>query len=39
MALSGAQKRYLRALAHVLKPVVMVGQRGVTGRLLTQEPV
>lgn len=34
--LSGAQKRHLRALAHGLKPVVMVGQRGVTGPLLAQ---
>ena len=36
MALNGAQKRYLRALAHPLKPVVMIGQRGVTKPLLTQ---
>ena len=34
--LSGAQKRHLRALAHALKPIVMVGQRGVTSALLTQ---
>jgi RNA-binding protein len=36
MGLNGAQKRYLRALAHPLKPVVMIGQRGVTKPLLTQ---
>ena len=36
MALTGAQKRHLRALAHALKPVVMVGQRGVTSTLLKQ---
>ena len=36
ITLSGAQKRHLRALAHRLKPVVLIGQRGVTDRLLTQ---
>lgn len=36
MALTGAQRRHLRALAHALKPVVMVGQRGVTSALRTQ---
>jgi RNA-binding protein len=30
MPLSNEQRRFLRELAHVLKPVVMVGQRGVT---------
>ncbi len=29
-ALSNPQKRYLRGLAHDLKPVVMVGAKGVT---------
>lgn len=30
MALTSAQKRYLRAMAHGLKPVVSVGQQGVS---------
>jgi RNA-binding protein len=34
--LSGKQRRALRALAHALKPVVLVGQRGVTAALLRQ---
>ena len=32
--LTGAQKKYLRGLAHGLKPVVMVGQKGTTASLL-----
>jgi RNA-binding protein len=35
-ALSNAQKRYLRGLAHDLKPVVMVGARGVGAALLAE---
>jgi RNA-binding protein len=31
--LSNAQKRYLRGLAHDIKPVVMVGAKGVTPSL------
>lgn len=31
--LHGFQKRFLRGLAHPLKPVVFVGQRGLTGTL------
>jgi RNA-binding protein len=31
--LQGFQKRFLRGLAHSLKPVVFVGQKGVTGTL------
>jgi RNA-binding protein len=31
--LSNAQKRYLRGLAHDLKPIVMVGAKGVTPSL------
>ena len=30
MALTGKQRRKLRALGHLLNPVVMVGQEGVT---------
>jgi len=30
MSLSSSQKRYLRSLAHKLKPVVMVGGAGLT---------
>lgn len=33
--LRGVQKRYLRGLAHSLKPVVFVGQKGLTGALTT----
>lgn len=32
--LKGFQKKYLRGLAHGLRPVVLVGQQGVTGSLL-----
>ena len=32
--LKGFQKRYLRGLAHALKPVVFVGQRGFTQSLV-----
>ena len=35
-ALSNAQKRYLRGLAHDLKPVVMVGAKGVGDSLLAE---
>ena len=35
-ALSNAQKRYLRGLAHELKPVVMVGAKGVGPSLLAE---
>ena len=31
--LTGYQKKYLRGLAHSLKPVVMVGQKGATDTL------
>lgn len=32
--LTGAQRRYLRGLAHELKPVVLVGQRGISENLI-----
>jgi RNA-binding protein len=32
--LEGFQKMHLRALAHGLKPVVMIGQRGLTDKLV-----
>jgi RNA-binding protein len=35
-ALSNAQKRYLRGLAHDLKPVILVGAKGVTASLLAE---
>jgi len=35
-ALSNAQKRYLRGLAHDLKPVILVGAKGVTAALLAE---
>jgi RNA-binding protein len=36
MALNSKQKRKLRALAHSLKPVVQIGQRGVTEAVAQQ---
>jgi RNA-binding protein len=35
-ALSNAQKRYLRGLAHDLKPVILVGAKGVTPGLIAE---
>jgi RNA-binding protein len=32
--LKGSQKKYLRAQAHHLKPLVIVGTKGVTGQLI-----
>jgi len=34
--LSNAQTRYLRGLAHSLKPVIMVGAKGVSDNLLAE---
>ena len=34
--LKGAQRRYLRGLAHSLKPIVQVGQQGVTEMVIQQ---
>ncbi|MGB0721483.1 MAG: YhbY family RNA-binding protein [Gammaproteobacteria bacterium] len=36
MSLDTARKKRLRALAHSLKPVVIVGQHGVTGPVLEE---
>jgi len=36
LALSNAQKRYLRGLAHSLKPVILVGAKGVTDPLVAE---
>ncbi len=33
-ALSGSQRKYLRALAHRLKPVVLIGQQGLSDSLI-----
>ena len=35
-ALSNPQKRYLRGLAHDLKPIVLVGAKGVTPAVLAE---
>jgi RNA-binding protein len=35
-ALSAAQKRHLRGLAHALKPVILVGGKGVTDALIAE---
>ncbi|QSO54844.1 ribosome assembly RNA-binding protein YhbY [Alicyclobacillus curvatus] len=34
--LTGKQKRYLRAMAHHLQPVMQIGKSGVTGGVLQQ---
>lgn len=34
-ALKGFQKKYLKGLAHGLKPVVFIGQKGLTDNLFT----
>ena len=36
IALAAAQKRYLRSLTHTLKPVILVGAKGVTPALLAE---
>ena len=36
MAVNDKQKRYLRGLAHPLKPVVMVGNKGLTDTVLAE---
>lgn len=36
MSLTGKQRKYLRALAHHLKPVVMVGDAGVTAAVFDE---
>lgn len=36
MALSDRQKKHLRRLSHALRPVVLVGQRGVTDGVVTE---
>ncbi len=35
-ALSASQKRYLRGLAHSLKPVILLGEKGVTPGVLAE---
>ena len=35
-ALGNAQKRYLRGLAHDLKPVLLVGAKGITDNLVNE---
>jgi RNA-binding protein len=36
MSLRSSQKRYLRGLAHALKPVIMVGNKGISDSLITE---
>ena len=36
MQLTEAQKRYLRGLGHRLRPVVMIGQRGLTDSVIEE---
>lgn len=39
LALSNPQKRYLRGLAHELKPVLLVGAKGVTAPLVAEADI
>ena len=36
MAVNDRQKRYLKSLAHPLKPVVMIGNKGLTENVLAE---
>lgn len=36
MAVNDKQKRYLRGLAHTLKPVVMIGNKGLTENVIAE---
>ena len=36
MSLSPSQKRYLRGLAHALKPVILTGNKGITPALIRE---
>ena len=36
MSLKPSQKRYLRGLAHALKPVIMIGNKGITDTLVAE---
>ena len=36
MPLKASQKRYLRGLAHELKPVIMVGNKGVSAAVIAE---
>lgn len=36
MAVNDKQKRYLRGLAHTLKPVVMIGNKGLTDTVIAE---
>ena len=36
MSLTASQKRYLRGLAHALKPVIQVGNKGISDSLIAE---
>ena len=36
MQLTGPQKKYLRGIAHSLKPIITVGDKGITPALMTE---
>lgn len=36
MPLTASQKRYLRSFAHELRPIILVGQKGVTQAVLAE---
>lgn len=36
MSLTSSQKRYLRGLAHAIKPIIQIGNKGITAALTTE---
>lgn len=36
MSLKSSQKRYLRGLAHALKPVIQIGNKGITAAVVAE---
>ena len=36
MSLKPSQKRYLRGLAHALKPVILIGNKGITDAVVSE---
>jgi RNA-binding protein len=36
MSLKASQKRYLRGVAHALKPVIMIGNKGITDAVVAE---
>ena len=36
MSLTSSQKRYLRGLAHAVKPIIQIGNKGITAAVTTE---